>query len=225
MTLNRKLIINTVALAIVSFSLSSAYAATKPAGIAVFALPTGPAKTFSVKKSSWRDPAFGDMGWSHSSSWGKITTKMQNVTVTIKMVAKTAGLHPGITVWYRGKDDTAPDTYVADHFYPQNANVYESGAKDETTNKDLGTIAMKVVAYGYDGDGHKDYGLNDDGSKILTPPEGMKAIKDKISGTVTLSFKAVKAGTYMFAVGGFNPAAGVNGAINHNIVTTLSIKH
>jgi Copper(I)-binding protein CorA len=225
MKLNSKIVANAVAVAVLGFSISGAEAATKPARIVGFTVPTGSVQTLNVRKSGWRDPAFGDMGWTHSSDWGKFTTKMKDKMVTIKLVAKVAGLHPGITVWYRGKDDTAPDTYVVDHFYPQNANVYENGAKDETTNKDLGNIAMKVVAYGYDGDGHKDYGLNDDGSKILTPPEGMKAIKDGKSGTVTLSFKAAKAGNYMFVVGGFNPAAGVDGSKTHGVATTVSIAH
>ncbi|WP_394754268.1 copper(I)-binding protein CorA [Crenothrix sp.] len=225
MKLNRKLIINTVALAIVGLSLSSAYAATKPARVVGFTVPTGPKKILNVRKSGWRDPAFGDMGWTHSSDWGKFTTKVKNKIVTIKLVTKVAGLHPAITVWHRGKDDTAPDTYVVDHFYPQNANFYEAGAKDETTNKALGNISMKVVAYGYDGDGHKGYGLDDDGTKILTPPVGMNAIKDKISGTVTLTFKAAKAGNYMFVVGAFNPAAGINGAVTHEVETTVSVKH
>jgi hypothetical protein len=225
MKINRKFIANAIAFAVAIGAISVAQAATQPASIKAFTVPTGPKITLNVKKSSWRDAAFGDMGWTHSSDWGKFTTKMANKMVTIKLVSGVAGLHPGVTVWYRGKDDTAPDTYVVDHFYPQNANVYEAGAKDETTNKALGNIAMKVVAYGYDGDGHKDYGLDEDGKKILTPPVGMNAIKDGVPGILTLTFNARKAGNYMFVVGGFNSAATVNPAVKHGVVTTVSVKH
>jgi hypothetical protein len=225
MKISRKFIVNAVTFALAIAVASIAEAATQPASIKAFTVPTGPNITLNVKKSSWRDPAFGDMGWTHSSDWGKFTTKMANKMVTIKLVSKVAGLHPAVTVWYRGKDDTAPDTYMVDHFYPQNANVYEKGAKDETTNKAIGDISMKVAAYGYDGDGHKDYGLDEDGKKILTPPIGMNAVKDGKPGTLSLTFKAAKAGNYVFVVGGFNSAATVDAAVKHGVVTTVSVKH
>lgn len=222
MKLNRKFVVNAVALAVVGLSVSAVHAATAPTRVLAFT-PSAAKGVLAVKKSSWRDSAFGDMGWTHSSDWGKFSTT-KGKTVTIKLVSTVKGLHPGITVWSRGKDDTAPDTFVVDHFYAQNANLYEAGAKNETNNKDLGNISMKVVAYGYDQDGQTSYGLDEDGKQILTPPAGMNGIKDKVSGQLVLTFKAPRDGNYMFVVGGFNPLASVDATKKHNVTTTVSVK-
>jgi len=188
---------------------TESYAATTPTNITKFTtLVTN--DVFAVNSKGWRDPAFGDMGWTHSSDWGAFGAK-KNQTVTIKGVAVDAGIHPGITVWFRGKDDTANDKYVVDHFYPQNANFTEFGATDDTSGEDLGNIVMRHVAHGYDLDG------NTKNVKEMHPK------KDRIPGQVVLTFKAPYSGRYMFVVGGFNPDAGVNSSIPHDINVTTTV--
>jgi hypothetical protein len=169
---------------------------------------------FTSKYTSWRDPAFGDMGWTHSSDWGTVNaTKGQMVTITMK--AEDVGIHPGITVWYRGADDTAPDNYVVDHFYPQNANYAKFGATDDTdtTGAKLGNIIMYHVAHAYDMDGNS--------KKVPS----MKPITDSVPGQLKLSFKATKTGVYMFVVGGFNPdkAAALDSTIKYNIDVNVTV--
>lgn len=188
---------------------SASQAATIPASITKFtSLITS--DVFSVKSKGWRDPAFGDMGWTHSSGWGAFGA-LKGQTVTIKLVAADAGLHPGMTVWFRGKDDTARDKYVVDHFYPQNANFTEFGATDETSGADLGNIVMRHVIHGYDADSNT--------LKIT----GMNPKYDNVPGQLKLSFKAPYSGRYMFVVGGFNPDAGVDSASSHNINVTAKV--
>lgn len=187
----------------------SAGAATKPAHIAKFDAVT-PSNVLSAKASSWRDPAFGDMGWTHSSDWGKfVATVGQTVTITLTTTA--AGVHPGITVWHRGRDDTAPNNYVVDHFYPQNANTVEYGAVDESTGQALGNIVMRVAAFGYDLDGN---------SKVVS---NMHGIKDNVPGKLVLKFKVKRGGAHMFVVGGFNPDTGVDTTPKYDIDTTVSV--
>ncbi|MGZ8227567.1 MAG: copper(I)-binding protein CorA [Methylococcaceae bacterium] len=188
---------------------SATQAATMPASITQFtALVTN--DIFSVKSKGWRDPAFGDMGWTHSSDWGAFGA-LKGQTVTIKLVATNAGVHPGMTVWFRGKDDTAKDKYVVDHFYPQNANFTEFGATDETSGAELGNIVMRHVVHGYDADGN---------TLTIT---GMNPKKDNVPGQLKMSFKAPYSGRYIFVVGGFNPDAGVNSASSHNINVTAKV--
>ncbi|MGR8932806.1 MAG: copper(I)-binding protein CorA [Gammaproteobacteria bacterium] len=205
-----------IALAISSLSLavcgvfvaSSAAAATKPSHVGIFT--TEPNQVLSVRPKSWRDPAFGDMGWTHSSDWGRVWVK-KGQTVTITAVSSDAGVHPGITVWHRGKDDTAPNDWVVDHFYPQNANFAEFGAKDEATGKTIGDIVMKIVEYGYDQDGNTKH------------PKNMHGIKDGVPGQLVLSFKAERGGAYMFVVGGFNPDVGVDTTLKYDINTNVTV--
>ncbi|MDO9104104.1 MAG: copper(I)-binding protein CorA [Methylovulum sp.] len=165
---------------------------------------------FSVRSKGWRDPAFGDMGWTHSSDWGTVNAKRGEL-VTIKMVAADAGIHPGITVWFRGADDTAPDNYVVDHFYPQNANFTKFGATNETTGEALGNIIMRHIAHAYDRDGN---------TKRVTI---MHPKTDGVAGQLELTFKAPRTGHYMFVVGGFNPDAGVDSSLKYNVNVNVTV--
>lgn len=188
---------------------SAAQAATKPASIFKFNANHTHA-TLVAKSKGWRDPAFGDMGWTHSSAWGNVIAKKgQLVTINIKAV--DAGIHPGATVWYRGVDDTAPDNYVVDHFYPQNANFVKYGATDETTGAAIGDIVMRHVTRGFDKDGN---------SSAVT---SMKPLTDGIPGQMTLSFTAPKTGVFIFVVGGFNPDATVNTTLKYNFTTDVTV--
>lgn len=184
-------------------------AATQPSSIFKFT-DVAPVDVFSVKSKGWRDPAFGDMGWTHHSDWGTVRAKAGE-TVTIRMAAADAGIHPGITVWYRGPSDTAPDNYVVDHFYPQNANFAKFGATDDVSGESLGNIIMKYVAHGYDVDGN---------TKRL---RNMNPIKDGVPGQLEVSFTAPRPGTYMFVVGGFNPDAGVNTSLKYNVDVNVTV--
>lgn len=222
MKLQGKFIISALVFAISGLAMSTANAATKPARIVAFT-PKTPKSILKIKRASWRDALFGDTGWTHNSDWGRFSTTKGKV-VTIKLVTKVQGLHPGITVWYRGVKDTAPDTYVPDHFYQQNASISEFGAKDETTNKAIGNILMTLVAHGYDNDGHANgYGVDDNGKIIRTPPVGVNGIKDKVSGQVILKFKAPQTGSYQFVVGGFNPTKAFDGVKKHEVTAIVSV--
>jgi len=159
--------------------------------------------TFNVRVKSWRDPAFGDMGWTHHSQWGIVKDVKQNQVVTIKAVTDVAGFHPGMTVWYRGELDTASDNYVIDHFYVQNAQQYKLGATDETTGVDVGNIVMNFIAHGYD---------RDIDPLVGSLPKAMPRMNgrvDNIPGQLTLKFRALKPGNYMFVVGGVNPDSAI----------------
>lgn len=186
-----------------------AAAATSPTSIAEYN-EKSPIQTLKTKATSWRDPAFGDMGWTHNSAWGKFQAK-KGQTVTITAISSEAGLHPGITVWFRGKLDTAPDNYVADHFYAQNANQFVLGASDEKTGLTVGNIVMKVAKYGYDQDGN------------TQQAEGLNGVKDGIPGQVELSFKAPQTGNYVFVLGGFNPDAGIDSATLFDVETEVVV--
>jgi hypothetical protein len=189
------------------FGVSVAHAVTAPMFIGDF--NTTRSQPLTTKSTSWRDSAFGDMGWTHNSGWGKFWAKAGQV-VTIKAVSSNPNVHPGISVWYRGADDTAPDNYVADHFYPQNANQYVKGAKDETTQAVLGDIAMKIVEFGFDKDLNKLSFLG-------------KGITDTVSGQLVLKFTAKTTGNYMFVVGGFSlPHASVDPALKYTVQTTVT---
>jgi Copper(I)-binding protein CorA len=194
MTLRYKTSLKNTLFICIGLAALTAQAATKPSRIASFG--AGGSNTFSVKSTSWRDPAFGNMGWTHNSDWGSFTASAGQ-SKTITLTSTVAGFHPGVTVWYRGTDDTAPDNYVVDHFYPQGGNFVEFGAKDETSGIGIGNISMQIVSFGYDQDGH-----------TLKP--GLNGLTDRISGKMTLTFKAAKAGNYIFVVGGFNPSANVS---------------
>ncbi|MDD2723732.1 MAG: copper(I)-binding protein CorA [Methylovulum sp.] len=205
---NFKLLAKLTLLTTAGLFTASSFAATQPAEITNFnARRTH--DVFTVKSKGWSDPAFGDMGWTHFSDWGSFTAK-RHQKVTIKLVSETVGIHPGVTVWFRGADDTAPDSYVVDHFYPQYANFTKFGAVDETTGESLGNIVMRVVAYGYDQDGN---------TKVV---RRFKGIKDNVPGQLELTFTAPARGQYQFVVGGINPDAGVDNTPKYNIDTTVT---
>lgn len=208
----------TVLASILGFAAVSANAATAPASVFAFD-SVNKNSTFSVTAKGWSDPAFGDAGWTHNSGWGSVDVK-KGQTVTITAVADNKGVHPGATVWYRDPvKDTAPDNYVIDHFYQQNASVFKNKAVDESTSTEIGNIVMKYIAHGYDLDKNS---VND----LL-----LKGKKDGTAGKLTLSFKAPSDGIYMFVVGGFNPdanyvaATGADGkALKESVKVSVSVK-
>jgi hypothetical protein len=195
---------------------SAAYATTQPSAIASFTAEA-PTQTLTARFKSWRDPAFGDMGWTHHSSWGSFqATKGQMVTITVNS-PDAADFHPGVTVWYRDTDkDTAPDTYVNDHFYVQNAPQFVLSAKDETSGEVVGNIVMRAAAWGYDADGIK-------GAKI----PGLNGQKNGTPGQLVLKFKAKNTGTYLFVEGGLLPGAGIinnTASTLYNLQTTVTVE-
>lgn len=171
-----------------------------------------PSQTLQIRPKSWSDPAFGDMGWSHHSAWGKFDATAGQM-VSIKAVSANPNVHPAITVWYRGDKDTVADNYVKDHFYAQSAPMFELGVTDETTGAVLGDLVMKVVKFGFDKD------------KNRGTIEGIPGVgkKDGVPGQYILSFKAKQTGTYMFVLGGFNPAAKVDTTLKYDVVTDVSL--
>lgn len=189
---------------------SASYAATQPGSVTAFT-DTLTYDVFTVSSKGWRDPAFGDMGWTHKSDWGSFTAK-KGQTVTITLISETAGIHPGISIWFRGKDDTAPNSYVVDHFYPQQANFTKFGATDESTGASIGDIVMRIQKFGYDLDGNTQH------------VKGINGKKDGVPGQLQMTFTANRTGSYMFVVGGFNPDATVDPTIkSFNIDTTVTV--
>jgi Copper(I)-binding protein CorA len=157
MQLLKKLIISTFLLTVTTYFIT-AEAATRPARMLTFDAQRTKA-VFGIKRAAWRDPLFGNEGWTHSSDWGKFTAKKGQI-IKITLATAVQGLHPGISVWFRGTADTAPDNYIADHFYPQNQSIIEKGAKDESSGKVIGNIVMQIVDHAFDNDGHTEgYGL------------------------------------------------------------------
>lgn len=224
----------TVLATVLGLAAMSANAATKPSSIFAFD-SVNKNSTFSVTAKGWSDPAFGDAGWTHSSSWGRVTAKKGQI-VTITAIADNKSVHPGATVWYRGEKDTAPDDFVVDHFYQQNANVFKSGATDESATVlpgekavSIGNIVMTYVSHGFDLDNNTvvdEDGVTDSARIVL-----LKGKKDGVSGKLSLSFKAPYEGTYMFVVGGFNPNAnyvattGADGkALKESVQVNVSVK-
>lgn len=200
-------------MAVSLIAVSTGYAATIPGSITAFDAVTKK-DTFIVKSKSWSDPAFGDMGWTHSSDWGTFTAT-QGQKVTITMVAdpiNAVGIHPASTVWFRGDNDTAPDNYVVDHFYPQNANFAKFSATDESTNTALGNIIMTHVLHGYDLDGNS------------VVNKKLKGKKDKVAGKLVFNFVAPYTGTYIFVVGGVNPDATVDTTLKYTIDVSVNLK-
>lgn len=192
-------------------SVPAANAATAVMAVADFTAT--PSQTLQTRPKSWGDSDFGDMGWTHHSTWGKVQATAGQV-ITIKAVAVNPNIHPGVTVWYRGEKDTVDDMYVKDHFYAQTAPMFEKGVKDETTGAVLGDLVMKVVAFGFDKDKNK--GLLDG-----IPNAGKR---DKVPGQLVLTFKAKQTGTYMFVLGGFNPGpAVVDTSLKYDVVTDVTV--
>ncbi|CAK0761764.1 Cu_bind_CorA domain-containing protein [Gammaproteobacteria bacterium] len=198
-------------LALMASGLLSAtgYAATMPESITSFNDNAGPS-IFSVKSKSWRDPAFGNLGWTHHSQWGSIKASKGQI-ITIRIVSQVNGIHPGCSVWRRGTLDTAPNRYVQDHFYPQRDGVYKIGATDESTGAELGNIIMPIVVYGYDLDGN---------TKSIP---ALNALHDGVPGKLVLKFKAPATALYQFVVGGFNPDTGVDNTVKHNVEVKVMV--
>jgi hypothetical protein len=196
---------------------SNGLAATKPAGITDYA--NGRSATVNVKSKGWSDPAFGNAGWTHFSSWGQFTAK-KGQRVEIRIVSSDVNVHPGVTVWFRGANDTAPDGYVPDHFYQQTSDFIALRAKDETTTAAIGNVVMKYVSNGYD----KDNNPYDAAGLI---GDDAKGLRDGIPGTLKLVFTAKKTGKYQFVTGGVNPSPVdivSNGNTNIPVTVTLKIK-
>lgn len=181
-----------VVLATVGFSAPATYAATTT----TFAdFDATPSQVLQARPKSWSDPAFGNKGWTHHSAWGAFHANKGQI-VTIKAVAADADFHPGLTVWLRPKQDTAPNNYVPDHFYTQKANQIVLGATDESTGTVLGDIFMINTRAAYDGDGI---------GKVLRNA-GVRY--DGVSGQVEMSFVA-REGDYVFVLGGIKPGPGI----------------
>jgi hypothetical protein len=189
---------------------TASFAASKPSTITAFT-PESPKATFNVRGKGWSDPAFGEMGWTHSCKWGSFQAKKgQKVKLILK--AKEKGLHPAATVWYRGIADTASNEYVVDTFYPQNGNIVKYGITDNDTGAELGDVVMLNMAYGYDAD------ANSVVDKKLQPK------KDSINGRLILKFTAPEDGDYSFAVGGFNPDMNIDNTVGHDVNVTVIVK-
>jgi hypothetical protein len=187
------------------------YAATQPGSAeTVFDNATANA-TMNIRYKSWSDPAFGNLGWTHTSSWGGFTaTKGQIVTLTF--TATDIGIHPGATIWYRGEADTAPDSYVPDHVYPESTSQIKYGATDEVTGASIGDIVMTYVTSGYDADNN------------VTVTPALKPKFDKKNGRLVLKFKAPNTGKYHFVLGGISPDLNVDPDIGHNIKVNFKIQ-
>lgn len=209
MKTNRKLVACCLSLVVGGLLVAStAQAATIPSKITRFT-PEKPEKVLSVRGKGWRDPAFGDMGWTHSSAWGAFSAP-KGATVTIKLVVADKGIHPGITVWYRGKDDTAPNKYVVDHFYPQSASFVKFNATDDTSGEKIGNIVMRHVYHAYDKDGNR--------ARV----SDLHPKRDGEPGQLEVSFQVPFRGAYQFVVGGFNPNDGVDNDL-HDVDTTVTV--
>jgi hypothetical protein len=74
-------------------------------------------------------------------------------------------------------------------------------------------MVMKVAAFGFDKD------------RNTGNIEGVRGAgkRDKVAAQLTLTFKAKQTGTYMFVLGGFNPAASVDTALKYDVVTSVSL--
>lgn len=182
---------------------SISHAATIPMGNFAFT-PATANTVLQVKSKGWSDPAFGGMGWTHSSAWGNFQATKGQI-ITISMSAANPGIHPGGTVWYRGPLDTAPDNYVVDHFYAQDGSAVKMGATDESTGVALGNIVMKHVIHGYDAD------------NITMGEPTLNGKKDNKPGVLVLRFKAPYSGAYTFVTGGIDPDAGIDTALIYKI--------
>lgn len=189
---------------------ANAQAATYPSTIVPFDAANSQ-QDFSIRYKSWSDPAFGDLGWTHTSNWGSFDA-LEGQKVTIFIQAATVGIHPGSTVWFRGADDTAPNNYVPDHVYAENVTLFKYGATDEATGEAVGDIIMKHVIHGYDQDNNP------------VRKRGLRGIKDRRNGRLVLTFIAPHSGHYMFVVGGISPDPTVDPSVGHKVKVKVDIK-
>lgn len=210
MKINTQFKIRLAAVITLLLASSTSFAASKPSTITPFTADA-PSASFDVRSKGWSDPAFGDMGWTHSCKWGSFQAK-KGQKVKIVMKAKEVGMHPAATVWYRGVADTAPDIYVVDTFYPQNANIVKYGITDNDTGASLGDVVMLNMVYGYDADGN---GVMD---------KKLHGKKDGVNGRLILTFTAPEDGDYSLVVGGFNPDTNIDTTVGHKVDVTLTVK-
>ena len=203
------------ALVVGLMGISAAHATTSPSKIIAFTQTDGTTvnvkNTMSTRAKGWSDPAFGDLGWVHSSAWGTYTATAGQV-VTMTFVSNEIGMHPASTIYYRGDKDTAADNYIPDVALTQNATMAKWGASDDATGAPLGDIVMQYVTHAYDADN------NTSRSTVF------KGKKDKKSGKLVISFKAPYTGNYMFVVSGYNPAPTVDTSVAHPVDVTVDVK-
>lgn len=207
-----------VALAIAGLcATSAAYAVTIPNSIGDF--DTTPSQVLQATAKGWSDPAFGGTGWTHRSAWGSFHAQKGQI-ITIKAVAPTPDFHPGVSVWFRPAQDTAPDNYVGDHFYAQNAPVIVLGATDPSTNAPIGDIFLVNPKYAFDGDG-KPAGWGSDYLKGV----GHK-LKDGVAGQLVMKYTAPRTGAYIFVLGGVNPGPSITAfTTKYDIQTDVMIEN
>ncbi|SJM90463.1 copper(I)-binding protein CorA [Crenothrix polyspora] len=172
---------------------------------------------FEVRASGWSDPKFGDLGWVHSSDWGTFNA-VKGQVVTITMTSSETGFHPGSTVYFRGADDTADNSYIPDVALTQTATMAKWGASNDDTGEPLGDIVMKYITHGYDGDG----AVADVAGDLIT--NTFKKINDGVPGKLVIKFKAPFTGLYEFVSGGYKPAPTINKAIKHIVKVKVIVK-
>jgi hypothetical protein len=207
-----KTIHSLLSVAVISLlSVSAGHATTQASSVFHFT-PSANTDVFNVRASGWSDPKFGDLGWVHSSDWGTFNANKGQM-VTITMVAETVGFHPGCTVYFRGANDTADDSYIPDVALTQTATMAKWGASNDDTGEPLGDIVMQYITHGYDGD------------KVPNTVSSIfKRIKDGKSGRLVLKFKAPYTGLYEFVTSGIKPAPFVNNKVGHKVKVTVNVK-
>jgi Copper(I)-binding protein CorA len=197
--------------AVISLMAVSASHATTQASTVFHFTAAKSTDIFDVRASGWSDPKFGDLGWVHSSDWGTFHANKGQV-VTITMTSAEAGFHPGSTVYFRGANDTADDSYIPDVALTQTATMAKWGASNDDTGEPLGDIVMQYITHGYDGD------------KTAGSSPTFKKIMDGVSGKLVLTFKAPDTGLYEFVAGGYKPAPTINKKIAHKVKVNVKIK-
>lgn len=200
-------LLSVVALSLISISASQA---TSAPSTPFYFDQNATTDNFNVRAKGWSDPAFGDLGWVHSSDWGFVTAKAGQI-VTITMKSDEVGMHPAATVYYRGAKDTAEDKYVPDVALTQNASMAKWGAVDDATGAALGDIVMQYITHGYDADHN------------TSTTTVFKGKKDGVSGRLVLKFKAPYNGVYMFVGGGYNPAPTIDASAAHILSVTVGV--
>ncbi|MEY2699369.1 MAG: Copper-repressible polypeptide [Pseudomonadota bacterium] len=162
-----------------------------------------------VQPSSWYNSAFGDMGWTHFSKWGKVTLQAGR-TYQITLVSGDKKMHPGVSVWYRYTGAAyAPVNYVTNHSYLQFGSLEAKNQIDETTQKNVKTIKLEAVINGFDKD--RDPATTDaadaNPKKNVAFPSmaSFNGVSDGVPGTLVMKFKAMKTGTYQFVYGATSP--------------------
>lgn len=211
-----KTISTLLSVAVISLMSVSASHATTQASTVFHFTASANSDNFNVRASGWSDPKFGDLGWVHSSDWGTFHANKGQI-VTITMVSTEAGFHPGSTVYFRGANDTADDSYIPDVALTQTATMAKWGASDDASGTPLGDIVMQYVTHGYDGDK-----IGATSGSFIT--NTFKKINDGVSGKLVLKFKAPATGLYEMVAGGYKPAPTINTKIAHFVKVNVKIK-